>query len=199
MNKQFTHMWWVNFIYLCDVHNDNSTIFERKQQLPQKRSVCWVTLMLQSMSESYHLTTKKNDAYRSTDWQPLPVNRVHWQWGGGSGMPAIEFTGIPFMFVGSKRLVCHQGKDLAVAQKRKYFEEKARKMVSSLLHRRHSHKQTQHKPWNSEACFIMTLHRPIQRKIWTTTQVPTVVNCPKLYLHKSSWNVLQAWNVNMNM
>lgn len=44
-------------------------------------------------------------------------------------MPAIEFTGTPFMFVGSKRLVCHQGKDLAVSQKRKYFEEKARKML----------------------------------------------------------------------
>lgn len=68
----------------------------------------------------------------SADWQPSPLNRVHWQWGGGSGMPAIEFTGVPFMFVGSKRLVCHQGKDLAVSQKRKYFEEKARKMVSSL-------------------------------------------------------------------
>lgn len=64
------------------------------------------------------------------------MNRVHWQWAGGSGMPAIEFTGIPFMFVGSKRLVCHQGKDLAVAQKRKYFEEKARKMVSYLLQAR---------------------------------------------------------------
>lgn len=44
-------------------------------------------------------------------------------------MPAIEFTGIPFMFMGFKRLVCHRGKDLAVAQKQKYAEEKARKMM----------------------------------------------------------------------
>lgn len=44
-------------------------------------------------------------------------------------MPAIEFSGIPFMFVGSKRLACHRGKDRALAQKRKYAEEKAKKMV----------------------------------------------------------------------
>lgn len=47
-------------------------------------------------------------------------------------MPAIEFTGVPFMFVGSKRLVCHQGKDLAVAQKQRYAEERAKKTVISL-------------------------------------------------------------------
>lgn len=47
-------------------------------------------------------------------------------------MPAIEFTGVPFMFAGSKRLVCHQGKDLAVAQKQRYAEEKAKNTVSFL-------------------------------------------------------------------
>lgn len=36
------------------------------------------------------------------------------------------------MFVGSKRLVCHQGKDLAVAQKQRYAEERAKKTVISL-------------------------------------------------------------------
>lgn len=62
----------------------------------------------------------------------MPGNRVYWQWAGGSGMPAIEFIGVPFMFVGSKRLVCHQGKDLAVAQKQRYAEERAKKTVISL-------------------------------------------------------------------
>ncbi|XP_072241933.1 uncharacterized protein [Leuresthes tenuis] len=84
---------------------------------------------LEDESQTKFVTFSVDRHYNDKDWQPLPVNRVHWQWGGGSGMPAIEFTGIPFMFVGSKRLVCHQGKDLAVAQKRKYFEEKARKML----------------------------------------------------------------------
>ncbi|XP_061578625.1 uncharacterized protein si:dkey-31c13.1 [Cololabis saira] len=84
---------------------------------------------LEEESRTKFITFSVDRHYNDKDWQPLPINRVHWQWAGGSGMPAIEFTGIPFMFVGSKRLVCHQGKDLAVAQKRKYFEEKARKML----------------------------------------------------------------------
>ncbi|KAM6936939.1 uncharacterized protein FYW49_020751 [Xenentodon cancila] len=84
---------------------------------------------LEEESLTKFITFSVDRHYNDKDWQPLPINRVHWQWAGGSGMPAIEFTGIPFMFVGSKRLVCHQGKDLAVAQKRKYFEEKARKML----------------------------------------------------------------------
>ncbi|KAM9753419.1 uncharacterized protein ACNS7B_006708 [Menidia menidia] len=84
---------------------------------------------LEGESRTKFVTFSVDRHYNDKDWQPLPVNRVHWQWGGGAGMPAIQFTGNPFMFVGSKRLVCHQGKDLAVAQKRKYFEEKAKKML----------------------------------------------------------------------
>lgn len=84
---------------------------------------------LEEESRTKFVTFSVDRHYNDRDWQPLAVNRVHWQWAGGSGMPSIEFTGIPFMFVGSKRLVCHQGKDLAVAQKRKYFEEKSRKML----------------------------------------------------------------------
>lgn len=44
------------------------------------------------------------------------------------------------MFVGSKRLVCHQGKDLAVAQKQRYAEERAKKTVIS-LRVQHTHTQ----------------------------------------------------------
>lgn len=84
---------------------------------------------LEKESQTKFVTFSVDRHYNDKEWQPLPVNRVHWQWAGGAGMPAIEFTGTPFMFMGSKRLVCHQGKDLAVSQKRKYFEEKARKML----------------------------------------------------------------------
>ncbi|XP_017261245.1 uncharacterized protein LOC108238280 [Kryptolebias marmoratus] len=84
---------------------------------------------LEEQSVTKFITFSVDRHYNDKDWQPLPRNRVHWQWAGGSGMPAIGFTGIPFLFVGSKRLVCHQGKDLAVSQKRKYFKEKARKML----------------------------------------------------------------------
>lgn len=45
------------------------------------------------------------------------------------------------MFVGSKRLVCHQGKDLAVAQKQRYAEERAKKTVIS-LRVQHTHTHT---------------------------------------------------------
>ncbi|XP_008287551.1 uncharacterized protein LOC103362832 [Stegastes partitus] len=80
-------------------------------------------------SQTKFITFSVDRNYNDKDWQPLPANRVYWQWAGGSGMPAIEFTGIPFMFMGFKRLVCHRGKDLAVAQKQKYAEEKAKKMM----------------------------------------------------------------------
>ncbi|XP_023119217.1 uncharacterized protein si:dkey-31c13.1 isoform X1 [Amphiprion ocellaris] len=80
-------------------------------------------------SQTKFITFSVDRNYNDKDWQPLPGNRVYWQWAGGSGMPAIEFTGIPFMFMGFKRLVCHRGKDLAVAQKQKYAEEKAKKMM----------------------------------------------------------------------
>ncbi|XP_008410532.1 uncharacterized protein LOC103466609 isoform X1 [Poecilia reticulata] len=98
-------------------------------QLERSADVDALVKRLEKESLTKFVTFSVDRHYSDKDWQPLPVNRVHWQWAGGSGMPSIEFTGIPFMFVGSKRLVCHQGKDLAVAQKRKYFEEKARKML----------------------------------------------------------------------
>ncbi|XP_042367554.1 uncharacterized protein LOC121961568 [Plectropomus leopardus] len=80
-------------------------------------------------SKTKFITYSVDRHYNDKDWEPLPVNRVYWQWAGGSGMPAIEFTGIPFMFVGMKKLVCHQGKDLALAQKQRYAAEKAKKMM----------------------------------------------------------------------
>ncbi|KAK5598536.1 hypothetical protein CRENBAI_008834 [Crenichthys baileyi] len=98
-------------------------------QLESSADVDALVRRLEEESLTKFVTFSVDRHYNDKDWQPLPMNRVHWQWAGGSGMPSIEFTGIPFMFVGSKRLVCHQGKDLAVAQKRKYFEEKARKML----------------------------------------------------------------------
>lgn len=67
--------------------------------------------------------------FTDKDWQPLATNRVYWQWSGGGGTPSIEFTGVPFMFVGSKRLGCYRGKDRAVAQKKRYAEEKAKRMI----------------------------------------------------------------------
>lgn len=76
------------------------------------------------------LVTRSSGVICYIDWHPLSMNRVYWEWAGGSEMPAIEFTGVPFMFVGTKKLVCHQGRDLALAQKRRYAEEKAKKMVS---------------------------------------------------------------------
>ncbi|KAM4734345.1 uncharacterized protein FYW61_007500 isoform 2-T2 [Anableps anableps] len=99
------------------------------RQLEGSADVDALVKRLEEESLTRFVTFSVDRHYNDKDWQPLPVNRVHWQWAGGSGMPSIKFTGIPFMFVGSKRLVCHQGKDLAVAQKRKYFEEKARKML----------------------------------------------------------------------
>ncbi|KAJ8345217.1 hypothetical protein SKAU_G00294100 [Synaphobranchus kaupii] len=80
-------------------------------------------------SQTKFITFTVDRHYNDKDWLPLPAKRVYWQWAGGSGMPAIEFNGTPFMFVGSKRLVCHQGKDLALAHKRRYAEEKAKKMM----------------------------------------------------------------------
>lgn len=67
--------------------------------------------------------------YSDQDWQPLPANRVYWQWSCGNGSPTIEFTGVPFMFVGFKKLGCHRGKDRALSQKRRYAEKKAKKMM----------------------------------------------------------------------
>ncbi|XP_037539600.1 uncharacterized protein si:dkey-31c13.1 [Nematolebias whitei] len=98
-------------------------------QLESSADVDALIKRLADQSGTKFVTFSVDRHYNEKDWQPSPMNRVHWQWAGGSGMPAIEFTGVPFMFVGSKRLVCHQGKDLAVSQKRKYFEEKARKML----------------------------------------------------------------------
>uniref|UniRef100_A0A1A8N0C5 Uncharacterized protein n=1 Tax=Nothobranchius pienaari TaxID=704102 RepID=A0A1A8N0C5_9TELE len=102
------------------------------ENLSQLQSSAEVEALIRSLEDeslTKFITFSVDRQYNDKDWQPLPMNRVHWQWAGGSGMPAIKFTGIPFMFVGSKRLVCHQGKDLAVAQKRKYFEEKVKKKL----------------------------------------------------------------------
>ncbi|XP_063343130.1 uncharacterized protein si:dkey-31c13.1 isoform X1 [Pelmatolapia mariae] len=98
---------------------------------------------LEEESQTKFITFSVDRHYNDKDWHPLPGNRVYWQWAGGSGMPAIEFTGVPFMFVGSKRLVCHQGKDLAVAQKQRYAEEKAKKtMMDHTLVRNKSNSQS---------------------------------------------------------
>ncbi|KAJ0056973.1 hypothetical protein NL108_000788 [Boleophthalmus pectinirostris] len=80
-------------------------------------------------SHSKYVCISVDRGFTNKDWQPLPKRRVYWQWSGGEGSPSIDFTGIPFMFVGGKRLGCHRGKDRAVAQKKKYKEEKAKKML----------------------------------------------------------------------
>uniref|UniRef100_A0AAV2IXF1 Uncharacterized protein n=1 Tax=Knipowitschia caucasica TaxID=637954 RepID=A0AAV2IXF1_KNICA len=80
-------------------------------------------------SHSKYVCVSVDRGFTKEDWQPLPKNRVYWQWSGGGGSPSIEFTGVPFMFVGGKRLGCHRGKDRAVAQKKKYAAEKAKKMM----------------------------------------------------------------------
>ncbi|XP_072311040.1 uncharacterized protein [Eucyclogobius newberryi] len=81
-------------------------------------------------SHSKYVCMSVDRGFTKKDWQPLPTKRVYWQWSGGEGgSPSIEFTGVPFMFVGGKRLGCHRGKDRAVAQKRKYAKEKAKRMM----------------------------------------------------------------------
>lgn len=75
------------------------------------------------MSRLTKISSEENDKFAChkvkwcyTDWQTLPVNRVYWQWAGGSGMP------------------------LNTAQKQMYAEEKAKNMVSLLCVRdTHTH------------------------------------------------------------
>lgn len=89
-------------------------------------------------SRSKFICISVDRGFSDKDWQPLSTNRVYWQWSGGGGTPSIEFTGVPFMFVGGKRLGCYRGKDRAMAQKKKYAEEKAKRTMvesySSLSH-----------------------------------------------------------------
>ncbi|XP_056460707.1 uncharacterized protein LOC130393957 [Gadus chalcogrammus] len=52
-------------------------------------------------------------------WQPTSNTRVFWEWSRGEGTPTIAFTGTPFMFIGTKEMGCHLGRDISESKKRK--------------------------------------------------------------------------------
>ncbi|CAL8306292.1 unnamed protein product [Lota lota] len=52
-------------------------------------------------------------------WQPSSNTRVFWEWSRGEGTPTISFTGTPFMFIGTKEMGCHLGRDISESKKRK--------------------------------------------------------------------------------
>ena len=52
-------------------------------------------------------------------WQPSSNTRVFWEWSRGEGTPTIAFTGTPFMFIGTKEMGCHLGRDISESKKRK--------------------------------------------------------------------------------
>lgn len=68
-------------------------------------------------------------SYKDRAWQPSTKSRIYWQWARGAGTPAIEYTGVPFVFIGSKKMICHHGKDLSLMKKQRYREQKAKKLL----------------------------------------------------------------------
>ncbi|CAL8257021.1 unnamed protein product [Merluccius merluccius] len=58
-------------------------------------------------------------AFFDNQWQPTSNTRVFWEWSRGEGTPTISFTGTPFMFIGTKEMGCHLGRDISESKKRK--------------------------------------------------------------------------------
>ncbi|KAJ3599681.1 hypothetical protein NHX12_033637 [Muraenolepis orangiensis] len=52
-------------------------------------------------------------------WQPSSHPRVFWEWSRGEGTPTLPFTGTPFMFIGTKEMGCHLGRDISESKKRR--------------------------------------------------------------------------------
>ncbi|KAK7895999.1 hypothetical protein WMY93_021324 [Mugilogobius chulae] len=125
----------MTFIYLppdqAEKSDETSVKEEYKMQvITTQNEIDSFIRRIEDESNTKYVCISVDRGFTKKDWQPLPTKRVYWQWSGSErGSPSIEFTGVPFMFVGGKRLGCHRGKDRAVAQKKKYAEEKAKKMM----------------------------------------------------------------------
>ncbi|XP_072315590.1 uncharacterized protein [Eucyclogobius newberryi] len=67
--------------------------------------------------------------------------RIHWNLKAEKGID-VEFNGIPFVFVGGKRLICHQGPDIDASTKAKRKKESdERQLVDNHVRRRTSSKK----------------------------------------------------------
>ncbi|KAJ8377623.1 hypothetical protein AAFF_G00255320 [Aldrovandia affinis] len=75
-------------------------------------------------SKSKFIIKKIHAHFNDKEWQPpTGIQKVYWEW-KKDNTPSIPFSGVPFIFVGVKSMMCHQGKDKAAKKKRKYAEAK---------------------------------------------------------------------------
>ncbi|KAJ8384762.1 hypothetical protein AAFF_G00198480 [Aldrovandia affinis] len=64
--------------------------------------------------------------FNDKEWQPpTGIQKVYWEW-KKDNTPSIPFSGVPFIFVGFKSMMCHQGKDNGAKKKRQYAEAKSK-------------------------------------------------------------------------
>lgn len=77
-------------------------------------------------TKSNFVTFERTKNFANTDFWPHSKSRIHWQSVFFQDLPETEWSGIPYMIVGRRVLICHLGKDLSISKKNKY--EKGKKI-----------------------------------------------------------------------